>query len=88
MDTLPTVAEIMGIALHSEADGRSLLPMMRGEETRGQIAYGGWVKAGPVRNIIWRNYSGNNSSVNIYVKMGPDSADTLDYVQVCIKRIR
>lgn len=52
MDILPTVAERLGVALPADLDGVSLLPLMRGEETRGRIAFGSLTQRGPSRSFV------------------------------------
>ncbi len=54
IDVLPTIAEILGARLDFSADGASLLPVLRGAETEGRIAYGGRTKYGP-RQIFVRH---------------------------------
>jgi arylsulfatase A-like enzyme len=57
MDTLPTIAEILGVGLGRETDGRSLLPFLEGAERKGRVAFGGGVKTDPDRLFIrWLNY--------------------------------
>ncbi len=50
LDVLPTVAELLGVALDPAAyDGRSLLPLLEGGEREGRPVILGQVKAGPLR---------------------------------------
>jgi len=49
VDILPTVADLMQVPLEAPLDGRSLLPLMRGDETDERVALMGQTKAGPVR---------------------------------------
>lgn len=49
MDIMPTVAEILGTPVDFVTTGSSLVPMLRGTENAGRVAYGGATKAGPGR---------------------------------------
>lgn len=49
IDLMPTVADMLGVPLESSLDGRSLLPMMTGEDSERRPALVGQTKAGPVR---------------------------------------
>jgi arylsulfatase A-like enzyme len=51
IDILPTVADLLGVQA-PPTDGHSLVPLMRGEETAGRIAYGGGTKVGPERAFV------------------------------------
>jgi len=52
MDVMPTIAEIMGTSVKGDAAGKSLVPLMRGTETKGRLAYGTQTKAGPDRIFL------------------------------------
>jgi len=52
IDVLPTVADLLGVGIPSDAPGRSLLPVLRGEETEARLAVGGETKAGPGRSFL------------------------------------
>ncbi len=52
MDVMPTIAEIMGISVEEESAGKSLVPLMRGIEKTGRLAYGTQTKAGPDRIFL------------------------------------
>lgn len=52
MDVMPTITEILGIPVDEDAAGKSLVPLMRGEEARGRLAYGTQTKAGPDRVFL------------------------------------
>jgi arylsulfatase A-like enzyme len=52
MDILPTIADLLGVAPGEELDGRTLVPLMRGEERSGRMAVGGETKAGPRRAFL------------------------------------
>ncbi len=49
IDVMPTVAEWMGVEIKSPADGRSLVPLMTGDETEERLALLGQTEYGPVR---------------------------------------
>jgi len=49
LDVLPTVAELLDVPIDSALDGRSLLPLMRGEESADRTALASQTKAGPKR---------------------------------------
>ena len=52
IDILPTVAELLEVPLPRAIDGRSLVPLMRGEEKGDRIAFGGITKLTPPRFFI------------------------------------
>lgn len=52
IDVLPTVAELLGVPLDSEVDGKSLTLLMHGADTRDRVAYGGGVDRGPLRSFV------------------------------------
>jgi arylsulfatase A-like enzyme len=57
MDVMPTILEALGVAPARRTAGKSLQPMMRGDETRGRSAIGGATKAGPERVFArWLGY--------------------------------
>ncbi len=57
MDVMPTITEALGVKPGRRTEGRSLRPVMRGEETRGRSAIGGVTKAGPQRVYArWLGY--------------------------------
>ena len=47
IDVLPTIADILGARVDFSIDGASLLPVMRGRETEGRIAWGRVTWFGP-----------------------------------------
>jgi len=49
IDVMPTVTDLMGVGLQSSIDGRSLLPLMSGDETEERLALAGHTKNGPMR---------------------------------------
>jgi arylsulfatase A-like enzyme len=57
MDVMPTILAILGIDGGGSVQGTSLLPLMRGEEVKGRMAFGGMTKAGPERVFLrWLDY--------------------------------
>ena len=52
MDILPTMADLLDAELPDPTEGASLVPMMRGEERRGRLAYGGHTKVAPPRAFL------------------------------------
>ncbi len=48
-DVLPTIAELLGVSLPNEADGRSLVPILEGSETSHRLAFSATAKRGPPR---------------------------------------
>jgi arylsulfatase A-like enzyme len=57
MDVMPTIADILGVPVDGSINGRSLVPMMRGEEQAPRVATGGAVRAGPERKFVrWLGY--------------------------------
>ena len=53
IDILPTLLELLGIERAGHAiDGHSLVPLMRGDESRGRIAFGGATRVAPARNFV------------------------------------
>ncbi len=56
-DVMPTVADILDVPAAPGFEGASLLPLMRGEESKGRIADGGATKTGPPRIFLrWLDY--------------------------------
>jgi len=49
IDILPTVADLMDVPVETKLDGRSLLPLMRGEDDDSRLALLGQTKVGPLR---------------------------------------
>jgi arylsulfatase A-like enzyme len=49
LDVLPTVADLLGVALAGELAGRSLLPVMQGEESEHRVAMSGENRRGAAR---------------------------------------
>ena len=57
MDVMPTVLDAFGVAPTRPTPGKSLRPLMDGDETRGRAAIGGVTKAGPQRVFArWLGY--------------------------------
>ena len=52
IDILPTVADLLGANVAGPIEGRSLVPVMRGEESDDRIAFGGVTKLTPPRYFI------------------------------------
>ena len=52
IDILPTVAELLGASPSGPIEGRSLLPLMRGEETGDRPAFGGVTQLTPLRFFV------------------------------------
>jgi arylsulfatase A-like enzyme len=52
IDVVPTIAEILGAEIATTIDGRSLLPLMTGEETEGRQALATHTSKGPLRAAI------------------------------------
>jgi arylsulfatase A-like enzyme len=52
IDVVPTIADILGIEAGAPIDGRSLLPLMTGEETEGRQAFATHTSKGPLRAAI------------------------------------
>lgn len=52
IDVMPTIAELMRVRPGSPVDGRSLVLMMRGGETRDRPAFGGSTSIGPRRAFV------------------------------------
>jgi arylsulfatase A-like enzyme len=51
-DVLPTVTQLLGVPVDRTVDGRSLVPLMNGEETDDRLAIAAFTKAGPARTCI------------------------------------
>jgi len=49
LDVLPTIAELLGVALPSTLDGASLVPMLRGTDPAGRPVVSGWNRKGRLR---------------------------------------
>jgi arylsulfatase A-like enzyme len=49
LDILPTVAELLGVTLDGEIEGRSLVPVMQGEEVEHRVAMAGENRRGAAR---------------------------------------
>jgi len=57
MDVMPTVLDSFGLGPDRPTAGKSLCPLMEGDETRGRAAIGGVTKAGPQRVFArWLGY--------------------------------
>ena len=52
IDVVPTIADILGVEVVAPIDGRSLLPLMTGEETKGRQALATYTSQGPLRAAI------------------------------------
>jgi arylsulfatase A-like enzyme len=60
IDILPTIADLLGVELPkpsasaeaSQIDGRSLAPLMRAEDSKARIAFGGATRALPARSFV------------------------------------
>jgi arylsulfatase A-like enzyme len=52
MDVMPTIAEILNAPIDFTTTGKSLLPLMHGEENAGRFANGGYNRAGPKRMFL------------------------------------
>ena len=52
IDVVPTIADILGVEVAAPIDGRSLLPLMTGEETEGRQALATHTSKGPMRAAI------------------------------------
>jgi arylsulfatase A-like enzyme len=52
IDVVPTIANILGVEIGAPIDGRSLLPLMTGEETEGRQAVATHTSKGPLRAAI------------------------------------
>jgi arylsulfatase A-like enzyme len=52
IDVVPTIADILGVEVVAPIDGRSLLPLMTGEETEGRQALATHTSKGPLRAAI------------------------------------
>jgi arylsulfatase A-like enzyme len=52
IDVLPTISDILGVEVVAPIDGRSLLPLMTGEETAGRQALATHTSKGPLRAAI------------------------------------
>jgi len=55
MDVLPTVLELLGVNRPADIEGRSLVPLMRGEESTERPARGGNPEVGPPRDFVRRD---------------------------------
>ncbi len=51
IDVMPTIADLLAVPI-AGVDGRSLVPLMRGEEIRDRIAFGGVTRLTPPRYFI------------------------------------
>ncbi len=49
LDVMPTIAELMGVALEGPTDGASLVPLLRGRSTASRLVLAGHTKRGPQR---------------------------------------
>ncbi|MBW2398178.1 MAG: sulfatase [Deltaproteobacteria bacterium] len=49
LDVLPTVADLLGVALDGDIAGRSLLPVMMGDEAEHRVAMAGEIRRGTAR---------------------------------------
>ena len=47
MDVMPTVAEILDVPIPYTINGKSLLPLMKGKEQTGRMAYGAVIQGRP-----------------------------------------
>lgn len=57
IDVMPTIADLLRVAVADDSDGRSLLPAMRGDEREERTALAGQTKSGPLRVAIrWKGY--------------------------------
>ena len=52
IDVLPTVMDLLGVAVPDDVQGRSLVPMMAGDEARHRPLMAGGTKAGPPRRAL------------------------------------
>jgi arylsulfatase A-like enzyme len=52
IDVVPTIADILDVEVVAPIDGRSLLPLMTGEETQGRQALATHTSIGPMRTAI------------------------------------
>jgi arylsulfatase len=52
IDVVPTISDILGVEITTPIDGRSLLPLMKGEETEGRQALATHTSKGPLRAAI------------------------------------
>jgi arylsulfatase A-like enzyme len=52
VDILPTIADLLEAPLRKNIDGRTLLPLMRGDERADRIAIGGATSSGPGREFV------------------------------------
>jgi arylsulfatase A-like enzyme len=52
IDVVPTISDILGVEITAPIDGRSLLPLMKGEETEGRQALATHTSKGPMRAAI------------------------------------
>ncbi len=73
MDVMPTVLDALGVTPGRPMAGKSLRPLMTGDEDRGRAAIGGVTKAGPQRVFArWLGYK------SIWVVGPPSGAHPLD----------
>jgi arylsulfatase A-like enzyme/Flp pilus assembly protein TadD len=52
LDVLPTLAERLDVPTRAEAGGRSLVPLLRGDDAAPRLAVGGHTKVGPGRRFV------------------------------------
>ena len=52
LDVMPTIAELLGVPIGRPLDGRSLVPLMTGEEKHDRIALSGQTRSGPQRTSL------------------------------------
>lgn len=52
VDILPTIADLLAVPLREQGEGRSLVPLMRGDENSDRIAFGGVTRLTPPRYFI------------------------------------
>jgi arylsulfatase A-like enzyme len=52
LDTVPTIAEILGVTIDRPIDGRSLVPLMNGSDSDDRLALSSQTKRGPLRASV------------------------------------
>jgi arylsulfatase A-like enzyme len=66
LDVVPTVAELLGVVPSPDATGRSLVPLMTGEETAERLALFGQTHVGP------RRFGVRSAGFKYIASIGPD----------------